>query len=120
MVLLLQVGWQEARVSQELQGVGERVGLREVGERVERVGCREHQEVQEEAVALLLMALRGARERAGQMGRMGAREQMERRGRVVRLRVADCPEGRVGQTEVEGHLLQVEARGRVGQVVYQD
>ncbi len=58
---------QEAQVSQGLREVRGQVQTREVGERVERGVCREHQEVQEEAVALLQMALRGARERVGQV-----------------------------------------------------
>ena len=58
---------QEAQVSQGLREVGGQVQTREVGERVGRVEFQEHQEVQEEAVALLQMALRGARERVGQV-----------------------------------------------------
>jgi hypothetical protein len=58
---------QEAQVSQGLREVRGQVQTREVGERVGRVVCQEHQEVREEAVALLQMALRGARGQVGQV-----------------------------------------------------
>ena len=88
-------------------------------QQAEQQEAQVNQEVREEAVALLLMALRGARERVGLMVRMGARELMGRRGRVVQLKVAVCREEQVERMVVEGLQIHRAARGRVGQVVFQ-